>query len=97
MPGEQGLVPCERHYTVENSVFWGFTGCRWAEEDDPVFGGNSDNITINIDLEFEGQGFGANVTFPRGNGDDYIGTTIVDKNECIREYSVGVLRWRLAF
>lgn len=70
---------------------------RWEEEDNPIFAGGGDTISFNIALEYNGQGYGANVTFPRGAGDDYIGTTIVDKDECGREYSVGAVQFRLQF
>jgi hypothetical protein len=70
---------------------------RWEEEDNPIFDGSGDTISFNIALEYNGQGYGANVTFPRGAGDDYIGTTIVDKDECGREYSVGAVQFRLSF
>jgi hypothetical protein len=70
---------------------------RWEEEDNPIFAGSGDTISFNIALEYNGQGYGANVTFPRGAGDDYIGTTIVDKDECGREYSVGAVQFRLSF
>jgi hypothetical protein len=70
---------------------------RWEEEDNPLFGGSGETVTFNIDLEYGGESYGVNVTFPRGNGDDYIGTTIVDKDECEREYSVGALQFRLRF
>lgn len=70
---------------------------RWEEVDTPLFGGNTENITIDISVTFGGQSYGVDATFPRGVADDYIGTTTVDKDQCPREYSVGGVQFRLNF
>lgn len=70
---------------------------RWEEVDTPLFGGGGTTVSFNFNVTYNGQNYGVDATFPRGNGDDYIGTSFVDKNGCPREYSVGALQWRMQF
>lgn len=66
---------------------------RWEEVD----GGAYQDIEFDITVSYEGQSYGLEVNIPGARRNDYIGTRVVDKDNCERQYSVGAVEYRLRF
>ncbi|WP_238749667.1 hypothetical protein [Neolewinella maritima] len=70
---------------------------RWEEQDEGWFSGGEDGQTLNITVAWGNQSYSVTTQGIRFQASDYIGTITVDKNACERQYSVGVLDFRLRF